>query len=214
MRILESRSLAPIPPLRVDGKQTNKPSQKTPRTTISSRENQSVTVTPPPYISSQSRYWDNNIEHATTHRWKGTNHCTDGGSHSPMGAPKAAATPAAAPHATKSRFSRSFRKSWNLENDVSNPSTFDLPCRRRRSGVSGTRASGRTRDRVSFDAEACLPSETEPPGQGRVATLDVPHSAWNGSSHGEFDTPPRAIFPATLKTVKTRGLGSGTLEAR
>ena len=39
----------------------------------------------------------------------------------PIGAPKAAATPAAAPHATKSRFSASFLNSWNLLNVVSIP---------------------------------------------------------------------------------------------
>ena len=37
-------------------------------------------------------------------------------------------TPAAAPHATKSRFSWSLRKGWNLVQEVSKPMEVDLPC--------------------------------------------------------------------------------------
>lgn len=44
-----------------------------------------------------------------------------------IGAPNAAATPAAAPQATKSRFSWSLRKSWTLVQDVSKPSVEVLP---------------------------------------------------------------------------------------
>jgi hypothetical protein len=47
-----------------------------------------------------------------------------------MGAPKAAATPAAAPQATKSRFSWSLRKSWILVADVSTPQVVVRPCAR------------------------------------------------------------------------------------
>mmetsp|Transcript_19878 Transcript_19878/g.30501 ORF Transcript_19878/g.30501 Transcript_19878/m.30501 type:complete len:221 (-) Transcript_19878:705-1367(-) len=46
----------------------------------------------------------------------------------PMGALKAEQTPAAAPQATKSRFSRSLRKSLYLLNDVSTPQHLVLPC--------------------------------------------------------------------------------------
>ena len=49
----------------------------------------------------------------------------------PMGAPKAAATPAAAPHATKSRFSWSLRKGRNLLQVVSRPQEELLPCEER-----------------------------------------------------------------------------------
>ena len=45
----------------------------------------------------------------------------------PMGAPKAEVTPAAAPQATKSRFSRSLRKSLNLEKEVSTPQNLVRP---------------------------------------------------------------------------------------
>lgn len=45
----------------------------------------------------------------------------------PIGAPKADVTPAAAPQATKSRFSRSLRKSENLEKDVSTPQNLVRP---------------------------------------------------------------------------------------
>mmetsp|Transcript_19543 Transcript_19543/g.36800 ORF Transcript_19543/g.36800 Transcript_19543/m.36800 type:complete len:93 (-) Transcript_19543:177-455(-) len=46
----------------------------------------------------------------------------------PSGDPKAAAIPAAAPQAMKSRFSLSFRNARNLEKLVSNPNVVDLPC--------------------------------------------------------------------------------------
>eukprot|EP00471_Norrisiella_sphaerica_P010750 CAMPEP_0184504230 /NCGR_PEP_ID=MMETSP0113_2-20130426/52329_1 /TAXON_ID=91329 /ORGANISM="Norrisiella sphaerica, Strain BC52" /LENGTH=229 /DNA_ID=CAMNT_0026893855 /DNA_START=1818 /DNA_END=2504 /DNA_ORIENTATION=+ len=44
------------------------------------------------------------------------------------GAPNAAATPAAEPHAMKSLFSLSLRNSLNLDHRVSNPKVDDFPC--------------------------------------------------------------------------------------
>jgi len=46
----------------------------------------------------------------------------------PIGAPKAAATPAAAPQDTKSRFSLSFRKSCTLLKEASKPIPWEPPC--------------------------------------------------------------------------------------
>ena len=46
----------------------------------------------------------------------------------PTGALNAAATPAAAPNVTKSRFIRSLRRSWNFVHEISVPKRKVFPC--------------------------------------------------------------------------------------